>query len=440
MRAPLLTAVLLAGFLLPDPGVAQVRLDPQVQEVLQEVSPEHLEELLTRLVGFRTRNTMSALMDSAGIGINEAAQWIAQEFRSYSPRLQVSFDEYRVAPQGRITEEVTLRNVMAVLPGRTSRRVYVSGHFDSLARIPLQAGFDWGQWGHPAPGANDDGSGTVLTMEAARVIAQSGIEFDATLVFIALAGEEQGLVGARLHAQKAVREGTRIDAVFNNDIIGNSTGGNGIVDARTVRVFSQGPEDSPSRSLARYIRRTSTPYVPGHEIRLIAREDRFGRGGDHTAFNQLGFAGVRFSESRENYAKQHTMDDTLDGLDWEYLARNTRVNVASVMHVAQAPPAPEVDGPNGPMLGRGEGYDAHLRWNASPGAVAYRIVWRDGWSLDWEHEALVGNVTEYTLPDMSIDDYLYGVAAIGPDGHESMVSSYVRPPRADVEIQEVGRD
>lgn len=440
MRAPLLTLALLTGLLLPAPSAAQVRLDPQVQEVLQEVSPEHLEELLTRLVGFRTRNTMSALMDSAGIGINEAAEWIAEEFRSYSPRLQVSFDEYRVAPQGRITEEVTLRNVMAVLPGRTSRRVYVSGHFDSLARIPLQAGFDWGQWGHPAPGANDDGSGTVLTMEAARVIAQSGIEFDATLVFIALAGEEQGLVGARLHAQKAVRDGTRIDAVFNNDIIGNSTGGNGIVDARTVRVFSQGPEDSPSRSLARYIRRTSSPYVPGHEIRLIAREDRFGRGGDHTAFNQLGFAGVRFSESRENYTKQHSMDDTLDGLDWEYLARNTRVNVASVIHVAQAPPAPEVDGPNGPMLGRGEGYDAHLRWNASPGAVAYRIVWRDGWSLDWEHEAIVGNVTEYTLPDMSIDDYLYGVAAIGPDGHESMVSSYVRPPRADVEIQEVGRD
>lgn len=440
MLRPLMTLALLSGLLLPGSATTQVRIDPEVQAVLQEVSAEHLEELLTRLVGFRTRNTMSALMDSSGIGINEAAEWIAQEFRSYSPRLQVSFDEYRVAPQGRITEEVTLRNVMAVLPGRTARRVYVSGHFDSLARIPLQAGFDWGQWGHPAPGANDDGSGTVLTMEAARVIARSGIEFDATLVFIALAGEEQGLVGARLHAQKAVREGTRIDAVFNNDIIGNSTGGNGIVDARTVRVFSQGPEDSPSRQLARYIRRTSSPYVPGHEIRLIAREDRFGRGGDHTAFNQLGFAGVRFSESRENYAKQHTMDDTLDGLDWDYLARNTRVNVASVIHVAQAPPAPEVGGPNGPMLGRGAAYDAHLRWNASPGAVAYRIVWRDGWSLDWEHAAVVGNVTEFTLPDMSIDDYLYGVAAIGPDGHESMVSPYVRPPRADVEIQEVRRD
>lgn len=440
MRAPLITLALLVGLLAPFHASGQVRIDPQVQAVLQEVSEEHLEELLTRLVGFRTRNTMSALMDSAGIGINAAAEWIAEEFRSYSPRLQVSFDEYRVAPQGRISEEVTLQNVMAVLPGRTTRRVYVSGHFDSLARIPLQAGFDWGQWGHPAPGANDDGSGTVLTMEAARVIAQSGIEFDATLVFIALSGEEQGLVGARLHAQKAVREGTRIDAVFNNDIIGNSLGGNGIVDGRTVRVFSQGPGESPSRELARYIRRTSAPYVPGHEVRLIAREDRFGRGGDHTAFNQLGFAAVRMTESRENYAKQHNMDDTLDGLDWEYLGRNTRVNVASVMHVAMAPAAPEVNGANGPLLGRGGGYDAHLRWSASPGAVAYRVVWRDGWSQDWEREAIVGNVTEFTLPDMSIDDYLYGVAAIGPDGHESLVSPYVRPPRANVEILEVGRD
>lgn len=435
-----LSLVLLAALAIPQPASSQVRLDSRIQEALARVSPEHLEELLTQLVGFHTRNTMSALMDTTGVGINAAADWIAEEFRSYSPRFQVSFDEYRVAAQGRITEEVTLRNVMAVLPGRTARRVYVSGHYDSLARIPLEAALDWGQWGHPAPGANDDGSGTVLTMEAARVIAASGIEFDATLVFIALSGEEQGLVGARLHAQKAVREGTRIDAVFNNDIIGNSRGGNGIVDGRTVRVFSQGPEESPSRELARYIRTTSSPYVPGHHIRLIAREDRFGRGGDHTAFNQLGFAAVRMTESRENYFKQHNMDDTLDGLDWEYLARNTRVNVASVMHVALAPPAPEVDGPNGPMLGRGEGYDAHLRWNASPGAVAYRVVWRDGWSLNWEHEAIVGNVTEFTLPDMSIDDYLYGVAAIGPDGHESLVSSYVRPPRADVEIQEVRRD
>lgn len=434
-------ALLLAALAAPaSPASAQARLDPRIQAAVDEISEERLEALLTRLVGFGTRNTLSALADSAGYGINAAADWMAEEFRSYSPRLQVSFDEYRVAPQGRITQEVTLRNVMAILPGRSPRRIYVTGHYDSLARLALEGGFNWGQFNHPAPGANDDGSGTVLAMEVGRVLAQSGIEFDATLVFMPLAGEEQGLVGARLHAQRAVREEIPIQAVFNNDIIGNSRGGNGIVDSRTVRIFSEGPEDSPSRHLARYIRDHSSPYVPGHEIRLVAREDRFGRGGDHTAFNQLGFAAVRFTESRENYFKQHNLDDTLDGLDWAYLARNARVNLASVATMALAPPAPDVDGPAGPMLGRGEGYDAHLRWNASPGAVAYRVVWRDGWSLDWEHSLVVGNVTEYTLPDMSIDDYLYGVAAIGPDGHESMVTPYIRPPRANVEVLEVGRD
>jgi hypothetical protein len=433
--------LLLASLSFPAaPAASQVRLDPRIQAAVSEISEERLEALLTRLVGFGTRNTMSALMDTTGYGIDAAAEWMAEEFRSYSPRLQVSFDEYRVAPQGRITEEVRLRNVMAVLPGRSPRRIYVTGHYDSLARLALEGGFNWGQFGHPAPGANDDGSGTVLAMEVGRVLAQSGIEFDATLVFMPLAGEEQGLVGARLHAQRAAREGIPIQAVFNNDIIGNSRGGNGIVDSRTVRIFSEGPEDSPSRHMARYIRRTSSPYVPGHEIRLIAREDRFGRGGDHTAFNQLGFTAVRFTESRENYFKQHNLDDTLDGLDWAYLARNARVNLASVATMALAPPAPDVDGNAGPMLTRGEGYDAFLRWNRSPGAVAYRVVWRDGWSLDWQHEVVVGDVTEHTLPNMSIDDFIYGVAAIGPDGHESMVTPYIRPPRADVEIREVGRD
>jgi len=442
--APVTFAALLALPLIlagaPSQADAQNRWDPRIAEIVNQVSEERLEATLTRLVGFGTRNTMSALMDTTGYGIDAAADWIAEEFRSYSPRLIVSFDEYQVAQQGRITEPVRLRNVMAILPGRSPRRIYVSGHYDSLARIPLESNLNWGQWGHPAPGANDDGSGTVLTMEAARVLANSGIEFDATLVFIALAGEEQGLVGARLHAQKAVREQIRIDAVFNNDIIGNSMGGNGIVDSRTVRIFSEGPEDSSSRHLARYIRRTSSPYIPGHEIRLIGREDRFGRGGDHTAFNQLGFTAVRMTEARENYFKQHVLEDTLDGLDWAYLARNTRMNVASVAAMAVAPPAPDVNGQGGPMLGRGAGYDAALRWQASPGAVAYRVVWRDAWTLDWQHELIVGDVTEVTLPNMSIDDFIYGVSAIGPNGHESMVTPYIRPARADAEIREVGRN
>jgi len=277
-----------------------------------------------------------------------------------------------------------------------------------------------------APGANDDGSGTALLMELARVFAQSGLEFEATLVFMAIAGEEQGLVGARLHAERMAAEGVEISAVFNNDIVGNGTGGNGLQDTRTVRVFSEGPEDSLSRQLARYIRRHAARYVPGHQVRLIAREDRFGRGGDHTPFNRAGYAAIRFTESRENYQRQHTVLDTADGVDPEYLARNARVNAAPLATLALAPAAPEA---GFQRLGRGDGYDAHVRWEPSEGAVAYRIFWREAWGVDWEHELLVGNVTEITLPDLSIDDYHFGVAAVGPEGHESLVSVYVRPPR-----------
>ena len=429
-------AALLASAL---PAVAQSPVvDARVQEMLEDVSADRLEEYLTALTDFETRHSLS-FSDRDDWGVLPARRYIAETFRSFSDRLDVSLDCYQVEAQGRITEPAELCNVVAILPGRSERRIYVSGHYDTVAR-QADGAFDWSRHDNPAPGANDDGSGTVLTMEAARVLAQSGLDFDATLVFVGFVAEEEGLVGASLHAAKAEREEWRIDAVFNNDIIGNATGGNGISDSRTVRVFSEDPMDSPSRQLARFIRRHAAAYVPGHEVRLIAREDRFGRGGDHTAFNRRGFAGVRFSESRENYSQQHWAADTIGGVDFDYLARNTRVNVAGVATVALAPPAPDVLGSRGPMLGRGEsGYDAALAWNPSPGAVGYRIVWREAWTPDWQHEVRVGGVSEWTLPDISIDDYVFGVAAIGPRGHESLVSAYVRPPRPRSDIREVGR-
>jgi hypothetical protein len=270
-------------------------------------------------------------------------------------------------------------------------------------------------------------------MELARVFAQSGIEFDATLVFIALAGEEQGLVGAKLHAQKAAAEKLPIDAVFNNDMVGNVLGGSGVADAETVRVFSEGPEDSASRQLARYIGRVAARYVPAHRVRLIARHDRFGRGGDHTAFNQHGFAGVRITEANENFSRQHTAEDTFEAVSSPYMARNARVNAAAVATMALAPAAPRVTSDRGtPTLGRGpSGYDAMLRWVASPGAASYRVFWREAWTADWQHDVIVGNVTQFVLPDVSIDDYVFGVVAIGPGGHESVVAAYVNPPRAE---------
>jgi hypothetical protein len=284
-----------------------------------------------------------------------------------------------------------------------------------------------------APGANDDGSGTVLSMELARVFAESGIDFDATLVFMTVAGEEQGLVGAAAHAKKARADKTPVQAWFNNDIVGGSKGGNGITDGATIRIYSEGPEDSSSRSLAIFAARIGAAYVPSHRVRLLARRDRFSRGGDHSALNAEGFAAIGFRESRENYSKQHGPNDTIDGVDFRYLAQNARVNAAGMATLALAPPPPVVTNTRGaPTIDRRpSGYDAHLRWEASPGAAGYRIFWRNAWAPDWEHELAVGNVTEYTFPHMNIDDWVFGVAAVDAAGHESTVNAYVAPPRSD---------
>ena len=441
LRTPVVASVAALALLgVARPLAAQTgpRLDPRVQAILDAVDPDRMYEYLSVLTGFDTRHSLS-VGEGPTRGVDPAREYILETMRTFSDRLEVGFDCYEIPPQGRITEQVELCNVLAILPGRSERRVYVSGHYDTVAQREDTGSFDWSRWDNPAPGANDDGSGTVLTMELARVFAQSGLDFDATLVFAALVAEEEGLVGATLHAQRAVEDGLDIVGVWNNDIIGNSLGGNGILDSRTLRVFSEGPEDSMSRQMARHIRRWATAYQPGHEVRLIAREDRFGRGGDHTAFNRLGFPGVRFSESRENYSRQHTPADTLGGVDFDYLAKNARANAASVATAALAPPAPNVMGRGGPMLGRGEsGYAAHLRWQESPGAVGYRIVWRETWAMDWEHEIFVGPGTEHVFEDISIDDYTFGIAAVGPGGHESLVHPYVRPPRQFVPVREIG--
>lgn len=453
MKKSLLKALLVAGVVvLPTVAAAQgpVRpdADPRVEKIVAAVSPERLQQLLTRLVSFGTRETLSN-QDGTTRAIGGARQWIFDELKRSSPRLQVSFDSHQIAPQGRITRQVELRNVMAVLPGRSPRRIYVSGHYDSLNLGERgQTGLNTGAAANPqasaefnhdaeAPGANDDGSGTVLTMELARVFAESGLEFDATLVFICWAGEEQGLIGSAAHAQDLVATKAVVEAMFNNDIVGNSHGGNGVVDAESVRVYAVGPEDSMARSLARYIARAAGTYVPSHQIRLMAREDRFGRGSDQSSFTQAGFPAIVFREANENFSKQHSARDTIDGVDFAYLAQNARVNAAGVASLGFAPPAPKVTGERGQnLLSRGKsGYDADMRWAASPGAVAYRIYWRDTWSNDWQRQQTIGNVTQFVLPNVSIDDFVFGVAAIAADGHESLVSAYVSPVRRSAEVK-----
>jgi hypothetical protein len=447
--------VLVALLSLPAAVAAQAPrpdADPRIEKIVASISEERLKSLLTTLVSFGTRNTMSD-QTSTTKGIGAARNWILEEMRRSSEKLRVSFDTHQIAPQGRITSAVDLRNVVAILPGRSPRRIYVSGHYDTVniggqnvsnSSTPGAAAAGGDRQTRPgfdpnveANGANDDGSGTVLTMELARAFAESGIQFDATLVFVAWAGEEQGLVGSNVHAEDLKKANVPVEAVFNNDIVGNSIGGNGIRDAETIKVYAIGPEDSPARSLARHIRKTAGVYVPSHRVRLMAREDRFGRGSDQSSFSQNGFPAVVFREANENFERQHGANDKIDGVDFGYLAQNARVNAAGVATLALAPPAPKVTNDRGGnMLSRDpSGYDATMRWNASPGAVAYRIYWRDTWTNDWEHSQTIGNVTQFTLKNLNIDDFVFGVSAISAEGQESMVSGYVSPVRAGTTIK-----
>jgi hypothetical protein len=419
-------------------GFPPAGLHPTIQKIAGSVSEERLESTLRKLESFQTRNTFSEA-GSPTRGIGAARQWIFDQFRSFSPRLQVAFDTYSVAQQGgRLVRDVELRNVVAVLPGTDpagrNRRFIISGHYDSTICTTAQGQTSCVQGDTPAPGVNDDSSGIAVVLEAARILSQ--YEFPHTLVFVAFAGEEQGLVGSSLLAQKARRENWEIDALLNNDIVGNSLGGNGRVDNHTVRIFSEEPNDSPSRQVARYVKAAGERYVPSMTVDMIFRYDRFGRGGDHSPFNQEGFPAVRITVSDENYSRQHTVDDTLEGVDMKYLARVAQVNIASLASLALAPSAPLIqDDQDRPMIGRGpSGYDTALRWMPGPGDVGgYAILMRKTTSPDWEKEVFVGKVTEFVLKDVSIDAVVFGVKAIGQDGTESLTSTYINPPRSRTE-------
>jgi peptidase M28-like protein len=444
VKTPLLfgTCLIALACLRPTSLTAAADRDPRIEALLSQVSADRLAATVKSLAAFGTRHLYSDT-ESPARGIGAAREWIRQQFIAASPRLQVAFDTYQVAAQGgRLPRDVEIRNVVAVLPGHSARRIYVTGHYDSVARrtdgTAGAEGFDWTRADNDAPGANDDGSGTALVLELARVIGASAIDFDATMVFVAFAGEEEGLVGSTLHAQRAASEHWPIDAVLNNDIVGGSHGGDGVIDTAHVRVFSEGPEDSGSRALARYVQRMAARYVPEHDVVLAARADRFGRGGDHTPFNQEGFAAVRVTEARENYARQHSVLDTPDGVDAQYLQRNAQVNLAALASLALAPAAPSAGDSSGrPRIARGEsGYDAHLSWTPSAGAAAYRIFWRRAWAVDWEHELTLGDVSQATVHGVSIDDVVFGVAAVDLSAHESLITAYVVQERPRLTVRQ----
>jgi hypothetical protein len=439
-------------FLVTSVAATAGTINPAVQRIVDGISAERIAMIEKKLESFGTRNIFSET-DSPTRGIGAARRWIFDQLKSYSPRLEVTFDSYKVKKQKRVFRDVELVNVVAVLPGASNkeRQFIVSGHYDSLNLVRKPA--DPSAPGDPgeidseksaarpfAPGVTDDASGTAAVMEMARVMSQ--YEFEKTIVFVAFAGEEEGLVGSTLYAAKARRENRIIDAVLNNDIIGSEAAGNGLLENSRVRVFSEHPNDSLSRQLARYIKEVGERYVPAMKVDLIFRNDRFGRGGDHTPFNYEGYAAVRFTTPAENYANQHTVTDTFANTSPAYAARVTRINAAAVASLALAPKAPvvlreskvgEYKGRLVPNLGRGKSkYAAVLKWtnpDPEPDLAGYAIVSRSTLAPYWEKELFVGKVNEYTFEDVSVDDVVFGVKAIDKDGNESLVSAYTDAPR-----------
>jgi hypothetical protein len=422
-------------------ATAQIRINSVVKQVVDSVSEERLITILKKLESFETRNLYSD-PNHPTRGIGAARNWIFEQFKSYSPRLQVSFDTHQLKAQGgRLARDVELRNVVAVLPGtrQPERHIIISGHYDSLNIVRGADGQpDRSQADVVAPGVTDDGSGTAAVMELARVMSQ--FEFDKTLVFIAFAGEEQGLVGSTLYAKKSKETNQIIEAVLNNDIIGSDVTGSRASDNRSVRVFSEDPADSLSRQVSRYAKRIGELYVPSMRVDMIFRHDRFGRGGDHTPFNHEGYAAVRFTTPNENYANQHSATDTFANCSPPYTTLVTKVNAAVAASLALAPKPPAVTTERGaPSLGRGRsGYAAQLRWrneNAEADLAGYVVVMRSTTAPDWEREFFVGNVTEHVMEDVSIDAWTFGVKAVDKDGNESLVSAYVNPPRQRANYQ-----
>ncbi len=431
-------------------GAATAR-QPEIARLLREIDARNIERTIRKLVSFGTRNTLSA-QDNPTRGIGAARDWLRDEFERASSasggRLKVELQSFEQQPGRfpRIQKPTRVTNVVATLPGtqtESEKRVYVvSGHYDSMCASPTDGECD-------APGANDDASGVAAVLEMARVMSKR--QFDATIIFMAVAGEEQGLVGATYFAEQAKKQGMNIEGMFTNDIVGNTTGGNGVRDPRTLRVFSEGvlsaeteeeartrrsvggENDSPSRQLARFVEETAESYLPGFNVQMIYRRDRYLRGGDHIPFLEQGYAAVRFTEPHENYNHQHQnvriengiqYGDLPEFVDFAYIAQVARVNCAALATLALAPARPA----DVHILTRRLTNDTDLQWaaNREPDLAGYEIVWRDTTSPTWTNSVRVGNVTNHTVKGMSKDNFFFGVRAVDRVGNRSPVS-YPRP-------------
>lgn len=424
---------------------------------MREVSAARIRATIEKLVSFRTRHTLSAADPAsmrAGRGIGAAREWIRTEFERYSQAcrgcLEIEMQRFTAEPAERIPKPAEIVNVVATLrgsdPANAGRIYVVTGHYDSRASDPLDAT-------SPAPGANDDASGTAVSLECARVLSQ--YKFPATIVFLAVAGEEQGLHGSRYFAKNAKSKGWNIEGVLNNDIVGGDK--SRMQEPAWVRVFSEGvpiaageaelrairssggENDSPSRQLARYVREISRKYFPQlatratgaragqpFQAKLVLRRDRYLRGGDHTPFNEQGYAAVRFTEYREDYNHQHQnprvqggieYGDALRFVDFEYVANVARLNTAVLALLASAPAPPA----NVRLDVRRLENDTTLRWDPSPGglAVRYEVLWRPTTAAEWENVEPVGNVTQATIR-RSKDNVVFAVRAVQNRGRRSL--------------------
>ena len=424
--------------------VASARQE-QISRIVEEIDARNIERTIRKLVSFGTRNTLSTQTDP-NRGIGAARDWLFSEFSKVADesggRMTVEKQTFEQPKAARVPEPTMLTNIVATLKGtqpESERRTYiVSGHYDSMCTSPTDATCD-------APGTNDDASGTAAVLEMARVMAK--YKFDATIIFMAVAGEEQGLLGSTYFAEQAKQKGIDVEAMFTNDIIGSSTSSDGVRDARTVRVFSEGvpsnekteeatvrrgvggENDSAARQLARFIKETGERYVPGMRVMMVYRRDRYLRGGDHIPFLERGFAAVRFTEPNEDYRHQHQNVRIENGVqygdlpqfdDFNYIASVARVNVASLAALALAPARPKNVGLVTTRLTN----DTDLKWDANkePDLASYEIVWRDTTSPVWTNSRAVGNVTSFTMKAMSKDNYFFGVRAVDKQGNRSPVS------------------
>ncbi len=420
-----------------------------VELMLAEVSPDSVKGIVETLASFGTRHTLSET-ESETRGIGAARRWIRGEFERYAllseragaEAMKVYFDEHTYGPdRRRVPVETRIVNVVAELPGALpearSRRYYVIGHYDSRASGENDTASD-------APGANDDASGVAVVMELARVMSRR--RYDATIVFMATAGEEQGLIGARLHAATAREQGADIRAVLSNDIVGDPKGPSGRVFDRQIRVFSEAlprtlaaedlarirslgmENDSPSRQIARYVAQAARLHGLAVQPLLVNRADRFLRGGDHTAFNESGYPAVRFTIVEENYDRQHQDVRVEDGVqygdlpefvDGAYLAEVTRVNGAALAHLANAPSSPA----NARIVTARLSNDTTLRWDPSPESdvAGYEVVWRATTEHEWSSVHDAGPATEATL-EVNKDICFFGVRAYDRDGYRSPVA------------------